>query len=132
MESEIVKFPRVMLTKSVVSDALSSGIKRDFVEHIRQADDGPFYVHVLWRLQMLLDVLEERNYSPEGSEDQVAYYAKMCEMIQRRFEESVDTSRHFEKVRWFSNYWNVSMHEERAGLKFIKGPGLFQMRFLAN
>ena len=132
MESEIVKFPRIMLTKNVVSDALSSDLKRDFEEHIKQADDGPFYQHVLWHLQMLLDVLKERNYAPEGSEHQLTYYAKMRDMIQRRFDESIDTPRHFEKGQWFANYWNISIREERAGLKFIKGPGLFQMRFLAK
>ena len=70
--------------------------------------------------------------APEGSGHQLAYYAKMRDMIQRRFDESVDTPRHFEKVQWFANYWNISIHEERAGLTFIKGPGLFQMRFLAK
>ena len=132
LESEIVKFPRIMLTKNIVSDALSSDQKKDFEEHIKQADDGPFYQHVLWHLQMLLDVLKERNYAPEGSGHQLAYYAKMRDMIQRRFDKSVDTPRHFEKVQWFANYWNISIHEERAGLTFIKGPGLFQMRFLAK
>jgi hypothetical protein len=60
-----------------------------FVGH--QADDGLFYLHVLWHLQMLLDVLKERNYEPAGSAQQLAWYAKMGEMIQRRFDESVDT-----------------------------------------
>jgi hypothetical protein len=132
LESAIVKFPRIMLAKNVVSDALSSDLKKDFEQHIKQADDGPFYQHVLWHLQMLLDVLKERNYAPEGSEHQLTYYAKMRDTIQRRFDDSVDTPRHFEKVQWFANYWNISMREERAGLKFIKGPGLFQMRFLGT
>jgi hypothetical protein len=81
---------------------------------------------------MLLDVLKERNYEPAGSEHQLARYAKMGEMIQRRFDESVDAPRHFEKVQWFANYWNISIREERAGLKFINGAGLFQMRFFGS
>lgn len=121
-----------MITKDVVSDALSFDQKKEFAEHIKRADDGPSYVHVLWHLQMLLDILEERHYAPEGSEHQLRYYAKMREMIQRRFDDSVDTPRHFEKVRWFANYWNISIREERVGLKLIAGPGLFQMRFLGT
>jgi hypothetical protein len=130
LESEIVKFPRIMLTKQVVDDAMSSDSKKDFAEHINQADDGPFYLHVLWHVGMLLDVLKERNYDRAGSEHRLDYYAKIREMIQRRFDESVDTPQHFEKVQWFANYWNLTIREERAGLKFITGPRLFEMRFL--
>lgn len=130
LESEIVKFPRIMLTKEVVDDAMSSTSREEFREHINQADDGPFYLHVLWHVRMLLNVLKERNYEPAGSEHRLEWYAKMREMIQRRFDESVDTPRHFEKVQWFANYWNLTIAEERAGLKYIAGPRLFEMRFL--
>jgi hypothetical protein len=88
----------------------------------------------LRRLQVFLDALEKPNpnYAPDGSKHSLAWYAKMSEMIQRRFDESVDTPRHFEKVQWFANYWNVSIREERVGLKFINGPGLLPMRFLGT
>jgi|SRR5208282_935039 len=129
LEEQTVKFPRIMLTKEVVDDARTSDKKAEFAEHINQADDGPFYLHVLCHVAGLLDVLKEKNYDTGGNEHLLAWYAKMGEMIQRRFDESVDTPRHFEKVQWFANYWNRSIREERAGLKLINGPALFQMRF---
>jgi hypothetical protein len=118
-ESQIVNFPRIMLTREVVSDARSSDRAKEFAEHIKQADDGPSYLHVLRHLQVFLDVLKRQNYAPHGVEHRLAWYAKMCEMIQRRFDESVDTPRHFEKVQWFANYWNMSIDEERSGLRLI-------------
>ncbi len=132
LESEIVNFTRVMLTKEVVDDAMSSNEKDDFAQHINQADDGPFYMHVLWHVGMLLDVLKEKNYDLTGSEHRLKWYTQMGEMIQRRFDNSVDTPQRFQKVQWFANYWNLTIREERAGLKFVTGPGLFQMRFLAG
>jgi hypothetical protein len=134
LETQVVKFPRIMLTREVVSDARSSDRAKEFAGQIKQADDGPSYLHVLRHLQLFLDALEKPNpnYAPGGSKRLLAWYAKMCEMIQRRFDESVDTPRHFEKVQWFANYWNTSINEERAGLKLIDGPGLLQMRFLGT
>jgi hypothetical protein len=129
LESAVVSFPRIMLTKEVVHDAMSSDDKKDFAQHINQADDGQFYLHVLWHVGMLLDVLKKKNYDLAGSERRLDWYAQMGQMIQRRFDDSVDTPRHFEKVKWFANYWNLTLGEERAGLKFVTGPGLFQARF---
>jgi hypothetical protein len=132
LESTVVNFPRIMLTKKVVADAMASSESNDFRDHINQANDGPFYLHVLWHVRMLLDVLKEKNYDMAGSEHRLQWYSTMNDMIQRRFDDSVDTPRHFQKVQWFANYWNLTLAEERAGLKFVTGPGLFQMRFLGS
>jgi hypothetical protein len=47
LESQIVNFPRIMLTREVVSDARSSDRAKEFDKLIKQADDGPSYLHVL-------------------------------------------------------------------------------------
>jgi hypothetical protein len=46
-------------------------------------------------------------------------------MIEKRFAESVDTPKHFEKVKWFANYWNETV-DPVAGrfVMHINGPGL--------
>jgi hypothetical protein len=122
LESEIVKYPRIMLTKVVVDDARGSEKKDEFEEHIKQADDGPYFVHVLWRLRMLLDVLKEQPRSPEQHRQTLSYFEAMRAQIQKRFEESVDTPAHFKKVRWFANYWNVTLGEDVETIQRITGP----------
>ncbi len=112
LESEIVKYPRIMLTKAVVDDARGSAKKDEFEEHIKRAEDGPYFVHVLWRLGMLLDVLKEQPRSPEQRQRTLSYFEAVRAQIQKRFEESVDTPAHFKKVQWFANYWNVTLGED--------------------
>jgi len=51
-------------------------------------------------------------------------FAKMAEQIQRRFDESVDNPRHFEKVQWFARYWNGSINIAHPDLVLITGPGI--------
>jgi len=122
LESEIVRFPRIMLTKDVVDDALLSDRKDDFAEHIKQADDGPYFLHVLWRLRMKLEIIRDHTF--ENEEPDLSYYSAIREMIQRRFLESVDTPRHFEKAQWFARYWNDSIIRIRSSVDRISGPGL--------
>ena len=97
-----------------------------------QADDGPYYVHVLWRLRMLLDVMNEPGQRPEDHEYPLLSFRVIREEIQKRFNESVDTPAHFEKVQWFGNYWNVTVGRDEDKIQRITGPGLFKMRFLAT
>ena len=83
LESEIVRFPRIMLTKDVVDDAMLSDKKDEFAEHIKQADDGPYFLHVLWQLRMKLEIIRERSF--ENEEPDLSYFAAIREMIQQRF-----------------------------------------------
>jgi hypothetical protein len=122
LESEIVRFPRIMLTKDVVDDAVSSDKKDEFAEHVKQADDGPYFLHVLWQLHIKLEIIRDRSF--KGEEPDLSYYAAIRRMIQRRFLESVDTPRHFEKVQWFARYWNDSIIRIRSNVDRISGPGL--------
>jgi hypothetical protein len=45
--------------------------------------------------------------------------------IQKKFDESVDNPRHFEKVQWFARYWNESVDHQEL---FIYGSGLSTVR----
>jgi hypothetical protein len=44
LESQVAGYPRIMLTKDVVRDAVGSNLKSYFFDHIKQADDGPFFL----------------------------------------------------------------------------------------
>lgn len=121
LESEIVKYPRIMLTKDVVDDAMTSKYEKDFPEHIKQAIDGPYFIHILWRLRMLLDVRREKQVVTPDRD--LAYFEKMRETLQRRLDELIDTPKHFEKALWFANYWNASLGDIMPLMKRIIGPG---------
>ena len=56
LESTVVKYPRIMITKDVVDDALHSDKAKEFSEFIIPAEDGPSYLHVLWQLGMILGI----------------------------------------------------------------------------
>ena len=122
LESEIVKYPRIMLTKEVAEDGLASTYEESFPEHIQQAIDGPYFLHILWRLRMMLDVRREKQITVPDRD--LAYYETMRERLQQRLDESIDNPRHFEKVQWFAKYWNVSLGETTPLMKKITGPGM--------
>lgn len=124
LESTVVKYPRIMITKDVVADALSSEKAKEFAEFINPAEDGPSYLHVLWQIEMMLGFYRE-NASHKGSENFIKWYSEIGAVIESKFAESVDTPRHFEKVKWFADYWNRTV--DPLSSKFmlhINGPGL--------
>jgi len=132
LESEVVRFPRIMLTKDIVDEATASESKDDLVERIKQATDGPYFLHILWRLGMLLDVRRERPADASEPDPSLSYYTNMRDKLQLRLDESIDTPKHFEKVQWFANYLNNTVGAEDGLMKRIKGAGLFQMGFLGE
>jgi hypothetical protein len=102
LESEIVRFPRIMLESSVVSDinefVVSSNYGFELSGLISEADDGPRFLHVLSNLKF--DLKEKSRV------ERLRSYQEMAHQIQRRFDESRDNPKHFEKVQWFARYWN--------------------------
>lgn len=121
LESEVARFPRIMLTKQVVDDMRLSEKKDELEEHIKQAADGPYFLHVLSRLRMLLDLIRS---NPLGPEPDLRFFAHIRTQIQLRFSEAADDPRHFEKVQWFARYWNESIIRIRNDVDRIVGAGL--------
>jgi hypothetical protein len=125
LESEVVRYPRIMVTRNVVRDATRYwGNASD--QRIKHSDDGPAYVHVLRGLERDIEI--ERKDAPDiDAEDspQLNYYVEIGDRIQKNFRLAVDDPRHFEKVQWFARYWNrvISEHPFR-GLRLINGAGL--------
>jgi hypothetical protein len=124
LESQIAKYPRIMLTKDVVADARNSNLNNYFVERIKPAEDGPSFLHVLAQIEMITGVNERRP--PDSTEPplSLARFERMKNNIQKRFDDAVDNPRHFEKVKWFAQYFNDTIGSGHPEIDLIVGPGL--------
>jgi hypothetical protein len=94
IESQIVKYPRVMLTSQVAEEFLercsTEAIPFENIHRIRCAADGPWHIHVLRD-----GALTERQTE----------LVKV--QLERKLLEAVDNPAHFEKAKWFVDYWNL-------------------------
>jgi hypothetical protein len=118
IESMIARFPRIMIASDVRNDAAhyqqNDGAIGPMLEYIREADDGPYYLHAL-RLM---------SFAIKAKDADVAAYNAIAVQIQSRFIAAVDNPHHFEKVQWFARYWNDVVLDGSQGVRLIKGPGL--------
>lgn len=122
LEQTVVRYPRIMLPTDVVTilnrdDPLALQCRR----WLGFGDDGPMFLHVLFQMQQ---ELEKASRSAEETDGLGRYYW-IREMIINRLQEAVDNPRHFEKVRWFAQYWNKSLPSTAPNLRII-GRGLHQ------
>jgi hypothetical protein len=112
-ESEVAKYPRIIVAREVREDMVRFAAKsknlNSFpkIDCLRQSSDGPMYLDVLQPVVSLFKKKEHpfEDLSPEEKTNHRRYLG-IRDKIQERFEESMDTPRHFEKVRWFARYWN--------------------------
>ena len=111
-ESEVAKYPRIMIAREVREDILRFSAKPGAINPpkaswLRQSSDGPMYLDVLQPV-VLLFKKNENPYETLSPTEKVTYrrYLGIRERIQERYEESMDAPRHFEKVKWFAQYWN--------------------------
>jgi hypothetical protein len=121
-ETTIVRFPRIMILSDVAVDAVRERhLEQVFAPLMRQADDGPMYLHVLNDLH---DTLKgDFHLADESEAATTADYAQMKTRIDQRFRQAMDNPAHFEKVQWFARYWN-SCILDNASMFRILGVGL--------
>jgi hypothetical protein len=106
LEREVVLYPRIMITGDVVNDAQTQAMKflgtLNLADFIALADDGPRYLDTLALIPITL------KDSPDGQArvENLNRFNSMARQIQRRYDESRDNPRHFQKVQWFGRYWN--------------------------
>jgi hypothetical protein len=132
LESEVVRYPRIMIASDVARDVNrylteESKQREHFVGALRQADDGPMYLHVLrFMIDALAKEVDRTSHSGDslGASPMVEFYCQMGSELQRRLELSIDYPRHFEKVKWFAAYWNAVVPRGIPGLNPIRGAGL--------
>lgn len=130
LEREVVRFPRIMLTKTVADDinrycdGHQLGI--EVPKRLRRADDGPWHVHVLRSLELLH---EEPAKAPVPSHRDSTFFAECQMRVSARLNQAVDNPRHFEKVKWFVDYWNEVDLPLTGGMNKIKWPGESEVPF---
>jgi hypothetical protein len=120
LEQDVARYPRIICVSTVAREIFEflEQDKTDFMDVLRQAKDGPYYVHVLNLVELVL-----RSETGRERPDYVEHYNQIAAQIQRRFNESFDQPRHFEKVQWFAKYWNRTIEPFRKEVKQIIGPG---------
>lgn len=110
-ESEVAKYPRIVVTREVRNDMISyiGRPKGSYpaIDILRQSSDGPMYLDILQPLVSLLRKADSAVRVLTDSEKLTHQrYLLIRDKIRERYEEAMDTPRHFEKVRWFARYWN--------------------------
>lgn len=122
LENEVAKFPRILVPRSVTSDARlyaqqGTHWERAFKGTFVRAADGPSFLHILRDQSLHLAEVAGRSPKPSIKNDAVLkILAPMRTAIQKRFDEASDVPEHFQKVAWFAAYWN-----EHIGMYKIEG-----------
>jgi hypothetical protein len=120
-ESTIVRYPRVMVTRDVVEDSHVSKIPgMAHTLHLAQSRDGPYFIDALAFLRLDIDIAVDADDRTVA----LGRCKRIASQIQRRFDESIDNPRHFEKVQWFARYWNTLFALNVPEVPQIKGPGV--------
>jgi hypothetical protein len=130
LETSIVRYPRVMVTREVVADVRATSDK-SVSWLLRRSDDGPMFLHVLRVIEMAMLPVDygrgkpRLRYCDENFHGKLTPYIGIANQIQRRFDEATDNPSHFEKVKWFASYWNDTIEGWNIeGFKPVSGSGL--------
>lgn len=129
LESAIARYPRVMVTREVVADIRERADESSVQRMLRRADDGPMFLHILREVE--LNALPFVLGSAASSIDDPRFggrleaFAEIAKQIQLRFDEATDNPAHFDKVKWFADYWNDTIELWGVrGFERIRGAGV--------
>jgi hypothetical protein len=96
LESSIVRFPRVMLTREVAEDVRNID-EKTYNQLLRRSEDGPMFVHVLRAIEMAAlplelgtEVSRRLKIDNEKFNGKLLPYAVIAAQLQRRFDEATD------------------------------------------
>jgi hypothetical protein len=105
IETNIAKFPRVILSRDVYRDFqdIASGHQ---IPQVLLAEDGPPYLHIFARLR----ILNETRPTVDFLNSEEILQAQACQRaIQGLLDDSIYEPRHYEKLRWLAIYWNSTV-----------------------
>jgi hypothetical protein len=133
IESKIARYPRVVVTSDVASvfhkdyeQHRRAAYPDNFCQYVHQSDDGPFFLNIF---KSTIDYLYKNcNKSDLNKIKDDSVHRSICtiaEKLQKRFSASADDPRVFEKMQWFSDYWNRAIPTGIPGLSEISGPAIF-------
>jgi len=130
IETKVARYPRIVVTRDVFLDVqqsikdISVGVGKHLDGMLKQADDGPMYLHVLRHLIRELVKLQDRAARFPEFQQEPLYQETllMRNHIQQAFDRSIDDPGIFEKVQWFARYWNQVVHSNLRSIQPLTGP----------
>jgi hypothetical protein len=115
LESAVAKFPRIMISRDVMTDIRAASIAEELQVFAVQSPDGPFSVNML------------AHATKSATEDYRSFLLpqlkQIADQVKRRLDEATDNPSHFEKVHWFARTWNARLPDWASECE-ISGPGL--------
>jgi hypothetical protein len=111
LESEVAKYPRIVISREVFADARSFVLESEifktyFESRIIRADDGPAFLHTLLDFEML-NRLPRSASAPEAEQYALIQMGEQTRAaLIDRLDKSMDQPSHYEKIKWVVDYWN--------------------------
>jgi hypothetical protein len=123
LESQIAKFPRIVIPRAVAADGTlyaqqGTHWRNYFDGRFMQANDGPFFLHILRDPSRAVWKLGSSKTSG-NDETPLVLLRAMRTAVQKRFDEASDNPEHFQKIAWFVGYWNSNIDAGIEGLEAI-------------
>jgi hypothetical protein len=105
-ESKVAKYPRILVIRTL-REKMQQDEKLKML--LRKSADGLRYLHVLHEFQKFFCNVPE--IGEQNAEQEVAFRFALesRHTIDRSLSAATDTPEHFEKVRWFADYFNGSV-----------------------
>jgi hypothetical protein len=123
-ESEVARYPRIIVVRDVRNDIVEK--MPAMMNIIKQSDDGPMFLDVLAPIAELGRRAKSTNVKLDEYELEThTRFLGIKNKLQSLYEQAMDTPRHFEKVRWFANYWNERV-APNTGYQRVLGVGLVE------
>jgi len=124
LESQVARYPRIVIERRIIDDITEYSkdpTKVIFSGRVTQATDGPWYLHVLRQMGIIVNgtarLTSDRHFDP-------ALYIGIQNWLQARLDSAADDPHRFEKVQWFAAYWNRTQCDNPDGIKCIFGPAV--------
>jgi hypothetical protein len=105
-ESKVAKYPRILVIRS-----LREKMERD--EKLKallwRSADGLRYLHVLHEFEKFFRNVPDIGEQKAEQETAFRFALESRQTIDRSLSEAADRPEHFEKIRWFADYFNTSV-----------------------
>lgn len=105
LESSIANYPRIIVSRDVYADMRADSY---YKQRVLLSHDGPPHLHVLHKFT--------KRTAPDGLEHMYAREradAVVCHpRLQALLDASIHEPRYYEKLSWFSRYWNETVDSE--------------------
>jgi hypothetical protein len=116
LESKVASVPRIVIGRNVYQAAMQAPefwAKSFARQHLRQASDGPAFLHTLFEIQgRVRRALVDATPSKPVAYAHLSEASQLRDFLQGALHLHMDDPRTFEKYRWFATYFNNEVHAE--------------------